>query len=69
MTQPYEPVVPILAAGEKGLTKREYFAALAMTAAYGTRGVSAHDAENYAKSCGAYADALIAELSKEDKPS
>lgn len=53
----------------KGLTKREYFAAMAMN------GISVWDAEvnepihtgkteELARACVAYADALIAELSK-----
>lgn len=81
MTNPENPAFPvgtITAIGEpvdlqSGLTKREYFAAMAMN------GISVWDAqvnepihagkiEELAKACVSYADALIAELNKETKP-
>lgn len=76
MTNPNDPAF-IDAMGEgfkNGLTKREYFAAMAMT------GISIWDAkvndpintgkiEELARACVAYADACIAELNKsEPKP-
>ena len=71
--QPNDPAFPKPAWSEaegtwfEGLTKREYFAAMAMGAAmqYASGdGRYKMKAEDFAKSAIAYADALIKELSK-----
>lgn len=65
MTYPNEPIYPIIDLGVNGLTKREYFAGLAM------QGLVNHfvynynvDAEKLAAVAVKMADALIAELNK-----
>lgn len=57
----YEPV--------GGLTKREYFAAMAMQGILSTRkdGVRFSDLENLSEDAALFADALITELNKEQK--
>lgn len=76
MTHPNEPISPVKVAGELftdvhlGLTKREYFAAMAMQALIPShREVELDDAvkfeyEGCAMNAVEFADALIAELSK-----
>lgn len=74
MTHPNDPAMPsvgkILSGISEfpGLTKREYFAAMAMTPMYmyGSDNKQAYlvKADELAKSCVAYADALIAELNR-----
>lgn len=55
-------------AGARGLTKREYFAGLAMQAhTYGWTTDGSIHAKHVAEMSVEYADALLAELSKEQK--
>jgi len=64
-TDPNQLVIANLEMGEWGLTKREYFAALAMQSVLSTHG------EDYPEIIAVralrYADALINELNKEDE--
>lgn len=74
MTDPDDPAFPFQP-GQYGLTKREYFAALAMQGnnanvitSLGTLSESRHKQfQVIAQACVEMADALIAELNKEPK--
>lgn len=79
MTNPRDPVFPYQAydsverhlcvESKKALSKREYFAAAAMTAVYMYASDSKLEhvgADELAKNCVAYADALIAALNREE---
>ena len=50
--------------GEGGLTKREYFAALAMQALLSDSQLNGYTPQQYAEGAVEYADALIEELNK-----
>lgn len=52
----------------KGLTKREYFAGLAMQGLLAKSNTFTPDSERLAKGAVGYADALLSELSKSEKP-
>lgn len=60
----------VLITHAKGLTKREYFAGLAMASYFGGEytGQSGMPDEDVAERCVSMANALLAELAKTDKP-